>query len=713
MISGRSAGFGLRRVLRGLTLLFLALVVTGALGEFGTSGSTSHSPVVPLSAAALASPPTPAARIPTPALPGLAGVHAEVGAINPLSGGYAHEPAPMGIADFGVNGTGTGARAYTYATESFEGIATVGSMTMTTTSTTPIVTAFELNAMLVLRWNGVNYTYWIQNGLHVDSGTREFTIGGAYVWNFSAPGAHLSGSELSGNRSSVLAADTYYFIPGCGVFAGQCSYLSWPGTFEGRIDSLSVGGVPEVQYQYNLGGGWVTYDTVSFLHLGGATVDGFVVDGFRSTPYAAGLFYDAEWDWVAAGGGSSGRDQGSSLDLSLEYWNGHNYEATPGAWNFGGDTGETSANITDTFGPAAPTGAPAVQIASGAGGLGEIYTGATVGTVDVEVPVANGTLLLNGAAVPFVGGGANFTLDPGSYTIALQNYSNASATFELAAGETFVVDFTGAGRTDFMEAGLPAGTFWAITVDGVTRNGTGTTLSFELPNGTYGVTYLALDGFQRTPTDPVSVTVPAGGPISVAWVPFTYPVSVTETGLPLGTSWWLNASSALYRSTGTTITFPAPNGSTAFRAGASYDFSPPSPGTVTVVGGLSAGAEVTFVYRPTFIVGTVEPAGARIVIGGNLQSVVAGAFNDSVIPGNYELDASATGFVNRTIEVNATAGNLTVIDVVLNATPNVPGPSGSTASGGSNEWLLIGGAGAGIAVVAIAVVLLLRRRATR
>ncbi|MCI4369087.1 MAG: thermopsin, partial [Thermoplasmata archaeon] len=143
---------------------------------------------------------------------------------------HSKEPAPMGIADFGVSGSGGGSSAYAYSTASFQASALVQSMHIAATSgsSTIKVAAFELNAVVVLQLNGTNYSYWIQNGLHVDTSTDEYTIGGAYVWNFSSPTARLSGSELKGNVSSVLLSDTYYFIPGCGGFPGQCSTLNLP-----------------------------------------------------------------------------------------------------------------------------------------------------------------------------------------------------------------------------------------------------------------------------------------------------------------------------------------------------------------------------------------------------------------------------------------------------------------------------------------------------
>src|SRR5262249_50907324 len=72
--------------------------------------------------------------------------------INPLAG-YSSEPAPMGIADFGVTGKGSGAHGYWYNTPVFQGTADVRSINLAISGSSSKVAAFELNAMLLLQRN--------------------------------------------------------------------------------------------------------------------------------------------------------------------------------------------------------------------------------------------------------------------------------------------------------------------------------------------------------------------------------------------------------------------------------------------------------------------------------------------------------------------------------------------------------------------------------
>ena len=620
----------------------------------------------------------------------------------------------MGIADFGVSGSGAASNPYEYTTSAFQATAQADSMSISARSgsSTLRVAAFELNAVLVLQLDGINYSYWIQNGLHVDTSTDKYTIGGAYVWNFSSPGAGLGASELRGNSSSVLLPNTYYFIPGCGSFPGQCSTLTLPANLTARIALSTCGALPCVNYEYDIGAGWVTYDSVSFLHLGGATPIGFLVDGSHYTPLGTGTFYDAEWVWVAAGGGLSGRDDGSQLGMALSYWNGQRYVPVPSAWNFGADTGESSFNVTESLGRLGPAGGPLAELTSGAGTLGVLYNASTVGFLNVTAPVVSpASIVIGGDSVPLEGTGINLTMVPGTYSVALQNYSNASVVVTIFSGQTTVLNFSGAGFTSFESSGLPVGTSWGITVDGLTRTGPGSTLSLNLPNGTFGITYATVPGFYRNATDPTELTVPASSPILVDWSVFTIQVPVDEYNLPAGTVWWVNASGSLIRGISTTLFVTAANGSTEFTVGAPYQFvASPENGTIVVIGGIASAVEVQFSYRPSYIAGTVSPTDAEVSIAGIAQVVSDGSFNDTVIPGVYAMVASAPGYVTQTLQVETTPGNVTMkqIVLILNTAQGGTPSSGEAPALGIEVWVGLGVAAA--AVVGVAVGLLVQRR---
>ncbi|MCI4324724.1 MAG: thermopsin family protease [Thermoplasmata archaeon] len=627
--------------------------------------------------------------------------------VNPLQY-YSREPAPMGIADFGVTGASPGASGYEYSSPSFQGQAVVRSLAVTISGTSSKVTAFELNAVVVLQRNGTDYSYWVQNGLHLDAGSDEFTIGGAYVWNFSSPGATLSAGELNGSAGSMLASDTYYYIPGCGVnYSGQCTTLGLPATITGRILTSTSAGVPFVAYQYDLGSGWVTYDNVSFPRMTAASDSGFRVDGFAPTPYAARLYYDAEWVWVGAGGGSASTDQGSDLNMTLSWWNGHNYQAVPTAWNFGGDTGETSSNVTDVA--ANPLGA---HLASGAGTLGVLYNLSGVGFLNLSVPTrAPASVLVDGHATPFQEGSANLTLPIGTHSLDLQNFSNASEPFSLRAGETTYVNLSGAGEVTVNESGLPPGTPWGVTLNGTPEATSAMVLVLNVANGTYPLAYPPVSGYHLVGSGPATLTVPRTGRISLQFARFTYDVTFTQSGLPPSTPWWVDANGSDVQGTGPSLLVTAPNGSTPYSVGSLYEFlADPSEGQILVSVGIPTPQAVAFSYRATFVAGTVHPASAEVSIDGVDLALADGAFNASVIPGSYDLIARAPGYALDQVNVTATPGNVTWENLSLVANRTTGNGPGTPTAGGISlaTAALVVAAVAGVA--AATVIVLVRRR---
>jgi Thermopsin len=561
----------------------------------------------------------------------------------------------------------------------------------------------------VLQRNGTNYSYWIQNGLHLDAGSDEFTIGGAYVWNFSSPGATLKPGELVGDAGSTLVSDTYYFIPGCSTtYAGQCTTLELPATLTGRIVTSTSGGVPYVAYEYDIGSGWVVYDNVSFAAMANASDLGFRVDGFAPTPYAASLYYDAEWDWVGAGGGSASTDQGSDINLTLSRWNGHNYQAVPTAWNFGSDTGETSSNVSDVA-----TDFLGGHLSSGPGTLGVLYNLTDVGFLNLSIPtVGPATLLVDGLTIPVQGGWANVTLAVGTHSLYLQDFTNASASFAITAGATTFLNLSGAGELVLSESGLPAGTSWGVSVNGTPAATTGSILTLWLPNGSYPVTYASVPGYYRVGESPATFTLPGTSEVALRFAPFTYQVTFTETGLPASTPWWVNVSGSPEETTATSLQVGAPNGSTPFAVYSIYEFvASPNAGTIRVTEGYPSPVSVAFSYRPTFIVGMVVPTDAQVSIGGVAQSLAGGTFNDSVIPGSYEVLASAAGYATQQLTATATSGNVTWENFTLVANRTLaPEPSPPTTSGGGISAFTAGVLVAAVAIVAVAALIVVARR---
>ena len=171
-----------------------------------------------------------------------------------------------------------------------------------------------------------------------------------------------------------------------------------------------------------------------------------------------------------------------------------------------------------------------------------------------------------------------------SYTTSLQNgsYTFSVSTDNKSFSPSYTSTFTVNGapvpvavkfaevlyKVTFTETGLPAGSAWSVTLNGVTNTSTSSTIVLMEPNGSY--------------TFSVSTTNPAYGPsaatstftvkgaaqsVSVSFTPLTFTVTFTETGLPSGTTWYINLSNGKsLSSTGTTITVSLTNGTYNYTA---------------------------------------------------------------------------------------------------------------------------------------------------
>jgi ABC-type transport system substrate-binding protein len=114
----------------------------------------------------------------------------------------------------------------------------------------------------------------------------------------------------------------------------------------------------------------------------------------------------------------------------------------------------------------------------------------------------------------------------------------------------------------FSETGLAAGTSWSVTVNGTVITSTSSTATIREFNGTYTYTISPVAGYSLTTSYSGSFQV-NGAPVteSLVFKQVVYTVTVTETGLPSGSNWFvLLANGTKLNSTSSTITFFEPNG---------------------------------------------------------------------------------------------------------------------------------------------------------
>jgi subtilase family serine protease len=178
----------------------------------------------------------------------------------------------------------------------------------------------------------------------------------------------------------------------------------------------------------------------------------------------------------------------------------------------------------------------------------------------------------------------------------------------------------------FTESGLTPGTEWWVNLTGGPGfSSTTTTLSFAEPNGTHDYTLATTD--KEYAASPGFFTV-SGATLSEAatFTLVTYVVTFTESGLPSGTTWYLNLTGGpSHSSTGNTISFAEANGSYTYRvATTAKEYAPASATGSLGVNGAPVSEAVTFdlvTYAVTFAE-TGLPSGTSwaITLGGTLLS---------------------------------------------------------------------------------------------
>ncbi|MEM0128837.1 MAG: hypothetical protein QXG65_01540, partial [Thermoplasmata archaeon] len=225
----------------------------------------------------------------------------------------------------------------------------------------------------------------------------------------------------------------------------------------------------------------------------------------------------------------------------------------------------------------------------------------------------------------------------GSYTpnYTFRTHTGMHYIFLAAALRPATVPLT------FHETGLPSGTPWAVTVNGVTSpRSSQPSLTVPVPNGTLAYNVSDVPGWRANRyAGTVTVNGPTNGP-TIAFTRAVYPVNFTETGLS-GEAWAVTFNGTLSpETTASTIDVGSfPNGSYLYNISAVSGLVPsPSSGTVVVVGS-SASVPVSFAVPTTSVTFTESnlPTGASWTLW----------FNSTIGGPSYSGTSTGTSLVLR------------------------------------------------------------------
>ena len=165
----------------------------------------------------------------------------------------------------------------------------------------------------------------------------------------------------------------------------------------------------------------------------------------------------------------------------------------------------------------------------------------------------------------------------------------------------------------FTETGLTAGTTWSVTIGGLVINSVDSSLTVELTNGTYNYSIGSVAGFHSTISSGVVIVNGSGPVISVTFIKSSYVLTVTETGLPAGSSWSVSVNGESQTSTNVSIQFILVSGNYSVKV------SGPSGYTVSLSSSTAylndTNATVTAVFKTPPSTSIYDGLGAGVVVG--------------------------------------------------------------------------------------------------
>jgi YVTN family beta-propeller protein len=222
-----------------------------------------------------------------------------------------------------------------------------------------------------------------------------------------------------------------------------------------------------------------------------------------------------------------------------------------------------------------PTTGALFFLRSQSGGAAWIFGGIAVDVEETGLPFPDAwTVTLNGSPrsgtssrLGFVEpvGRFNFTATGPLPFMANRTHGTIDVPAAPVAPVSLALRFNFTYSMQFLEQGLPPGVPWTVALSGV--GGPVTTLALITvaePNGSYPYRITtSLAGYEPTVNATGDLVVRGRGAlVNVTFGMTNYSIAFTESGLPEGTGWWVNASggSPAYE-TASTLTLARPNGS--------------------------------------------------------------------------------------------------------------------------------------------------------
>jgi thermopsin len=282
-------------------------------------------------------------------LPNLVGARPD--RVGPVAPTYGLAPAPMGVADLGLENESGIVVPTILDTSSVEGTASItNAQSVYLDGDGPDMFGVQMNAVAthVELLGRSSYEFWAQNFVSYTSSNGTLTFGDN-VWNMSSPAGLISSNVFhSHGANGTLVAPIFYYA------TGPTFTVHYPFTVTFFLNATDVGKRPAIFFNYTLRAPSVhasgTFDNVVFnsarlLPIVSAPVPEFQANGTGVDP--VGLPNDLELVLVGDGDGDTTTFVRLNAQFTLDTWNATEsaYAPVPSAYDAGSDTGETSNGV--------------------------------------------------------------------------------------------------------------------------------------------------------------------------------------------------------------------------------------------------------------------------------------------------------------------------------------------------------------------------------
>jgi YVTN family beta-propeller protein len=243
--------------------------------------------------------------------------------------------------------------------------------------------------------------------------------------------------------------------------------------------------------------------------------------------------------------------------------------------------------------------------------------------------------------LPIVAAATNGTYSYLGYPVP--GYAAPTAALVTVQGRDVMVVIDYSSRAvysvDFQEAGLPDGQAWGVTLNGTPAGSSLSSIGFTELNGTYPFSIAEVAGWTTTEFSGSLTVAGANLSVQVNWTEVTYPVVLTETGLPTGTSWSGTIDGVVESSYTLDLTFEEPNGTYRYQPGLVPGWTTAISGQTVVVNGGPVNQTIAWseVVYPVVFTATNLTAGTswEVTLGGNAAQGTTNSLSFSEPNGSY------------------------------------------------------------------------------